>query len=1148
MLKARYIVLFFLLLSSLSWSQSSNLRRKELVFTGDTIRIDTLSIYTPSFVVLCNGKPLSKDRYHLDAASATFFLHSPCDTNLVFIYRVFSHDFSASYSAYDTLMVFKVEGDNNRNVYMQSAKQTATDIFGNSSIKKSGSMSRGLTFGNAQDMGVNSSLNLELSGEIAPNLKVLAAVTDNNLPIQPDGNTSKLQEFDQVFIQLYNDRLKLIAGDFWINKPTGYFMNYKKRGQGLTLQYDFRNEKKIGWQTQVSGAMSKGKFNRQVIQGVEGNQGPYRLLGADNEPFIIILAGTERVYIDGRLLARGQENDYVINYNTSEITFTARQQITKDTRIVVEFQYSDQNYARTLIQTANEYSGAKFDFWLNGYSEQDAKNQTIQQDLSQREKMLLANLGDSIQFAYSYKIDSIGYLDNQVMYRLVDTLGYDSVLVHSVNPNLAVYRTTFQLVGTNRGDYVLQEYIAVGKVYKWVEPVNGVPQGNYIPARLIITPKQRQMVTSGARYRFTDRFAIETELAYTNNNINTFSKKDKKDDGGLGVRVKLNGNFDLKKKDSIVNWTVDTKVDFEVLDKNFNPIELYRSVEFDRDWNTRNKGYAGNQISTIAGANFKHKKRGNLNVEAQNYQIGSFYKGYKGRLSGEWAQNGFKAYWDGSFLGSFASESSTYLRHKIDVSKSFKWFKVGFKDDQERNVFLDEQRNLKANAYQFYDYQFYVENPDSLKTKFRVFFRERYDGVSNENKIEHAAKAQSLGGELKLLNIKNQRLNVLASYRSLKIADNNLINQKPENTLLSRIDYEFKLFKSAIQWNTFYEIGSGLEQRKEFLYVQVNTGQGIYTWIDYNGDGIKDLNEFEVAQYADQAAYIRVFTPSNQYVKTYSNEFNQSLSWRPERIWNKKKGFLGVLAKLSTQTRFRVNRKTSDFNGFNSFNPFYGRVQDTSLISTNYNFRNTVYINRTSTIFSLDWSIQNTRSKTLLASGFDSRVQFYHEMNGRWNITKKFILEIASQIGDNSSYADYTIGRNFEIKYFFIKPSFSYQPNTAFRITLLGRYQEKHNLPELGGQNAFISDLGVNIKFNQAQKGSLQAEFKLVSIVYDGIQNSALGYEMLESLRPGINYTWNLGYQRMLSKNLQMSLQYLGRKSEGNKVIHTAGMEVRAYF
>jgi hypothetical protein len=146
------------------------------------------------------------------------------------------------------------------------------------------------------------------------------------------------------------------------------------------------------------------------------------------------------------------------------------------------------------------------------------------------------------------------------------------------------------------------------------------------------------------------------------------------------------------------------------------------------------------------------------------------------------------------------------------------------------------------------------------------------------------------------------------------------------------------------------------------------------------------------------------------------------------------------------------------------------------------------------------------------------------------------------------SEADYTSNRNYNFDYYFLKPSLIYQPNTLFRISLDGRVSEKKNKANFGGELARIYDLGTTFKLNQAENGSLQGTFKMIKMQYNGNQNSALGFEMLEALKPGINYTWNLGYQRSISKNLQLSFQYNGRKSENNRVIHSAGMEVRAFF
>ena len=1144
----RYIFVIIVLFSvhlSLS-GQTSNQRTKKLSTDADTIQLDSLSIFPSSFVLICAGQQLSTSWYKLEHASAQLILLDKCADSLIVSYRVLPMNLSKVYAVRDTALIYS-ENEGPADKYLITTNYDVNDVFGGSTLNKNGSISRGITFGNNQDLGVNSTLNLELSGEISPNLKLLASLSDDNLPIQPDGNTNKLQEFDQIFIQLYNDRFKTIAGDFWLYKPQGYFMNYRKRAQGLTTEYRWTDDTLKVWKTQVSGALSKGKFHRQIIQGVEGNQGPYRLKGAENEPFITILAGTERVFIDGKQLNRGQEFDYVINYNSSEIVFTSRFLITKDSRIVVEFQYSDLNYARSLVQTSTTYQSEKLNFWINAYSEQDAKNQTLQQELTFSQKQLLSSIGDSLELARTNSIDSVGYFENQVMYDLIDSLGFDSVLLYSVNPDFAMYRAVFTFVGSGKGDYVFSNLNALGKVYKWVQPIGGVSQGDYVPSRLIITPKQKQMVSSGFSYLISKKLKVETEFAYTKNDINTFSKMNSDDDVGYSNRSRLIGVIPLS-KDSLPSWELEAKLELEALNQHFSPIEQYRAVEFDRDWNTRNKGFSGYQISSIAGANFKNRSYGNINLEGQQYTIGNEYSGLRTATNGNWSQKGFRAKWDGSYLSSASERENEYLRHRIDMSQQLGKIRIGYIDDHEMNKFRGGTATLEPGSYQFFDYQFYIANGDSLKDQFKLFYRERFDKISDSTTLRNAAKAQTAGGEIKIVRLKDQTLNIVTSYRQLKILDNTLIQQAPENSLLGRLDYELRAFKGALTFSNFYEIGSGLEQKREFQYIQVNDGQGIYTWIDYNSDGIKDLNEFEIAQFVDQASYIRVFTPSNDYVKTYSNELNQSIYWRPERIWARKKGVLKFLSRFSDQARVRINRKTTQFGGIDAFNPFSTQIRDTNLISTGSNLRNTVFFNRTSAVFSAEHSYQDVRGKTLLATGFDSRTSTFHELSFRWNIQTIFSIETKGQIGTKAADADYTSGRNYSIAYYYAQPSLIFQPTTSYRITLDGKYSEKENGVELGGEKAKVAELGTTFKYNQAEKGSLQGAFKIVQIEFNGNEYSALGFEMLEGLRTGTNFTWNLSYQRSISKNLQLNFQYNGRKSENSRPIHSGGMEIRAFF
>jgi hypothetical protein len=1175
--KSIVVIVLILMAAGLRAQVSNASRTKQLLPLSDTIRVDSLSLVPGSFIIRKpDGELLDTSYYRLNYASGLLYLNrkkmkadSISADSLKTDYHTFPFLFSEETKHKDAKRI-RADLSGAVNPFNYDIESRNDDIFKMDGLNKSGSISRGITFGNNQDVVVNSNLNLQLSGHLSNNIDILMAATDNNIPVQPDGNTQQLQEFDKVFIQLSNASTKLIAGDFQMTRPAAYFMNFNKKAQGINFSTALKTnteehdaEKEGLYSTTISAAVSRGKFARNQIQGVESNQGPYRLRGAENEPFIIVLSGTEKVYVDGRLMDRGQENDYVINYNTSEITFTAKQLITKDKRIVVEFQYSDKNYARSLVHFGNDYEQGKLKLHVNVYSEQDSKNQPLQQELTIAQKKLLSRIGDTLALAVTPSYDSVPFSNSEVLYQKRDTTvagrTYVNVFVYSTNSDSAHYRVTFSNVGTGNGNYSQVSSSANGKVFQWVVPdtVTGRSRGSYEPVIQLVTPKKKQMLTVGAEYALNKNSRFSIEGAASNNDINTFSHANSEDDAGYALKLNFDNAYPLpssKTADSSKGPLVLlTNVNYEYVQNYFSPIERYRSVEFERDWNRKTTVQTDDQHIVAAAVGLSKKGLGAAGYRFSAFLEGNSYNATKHNANVNLASKGAKLFYDGSFLNSASSTNTNFYRHKSGVSQTVKWLTLGLRDEFEQNKFaLGRKDSLLSNSYRFWEWEGYAENSDTTKNRYGLNYKQRNDyAVKNDSgstSLDRSAFAESYGGFFDFIQNPDNQLKLNAAYRRLQIIDPALTIQKPDNTLLARIEYDVRLWKGVVYSSSYYEIGSGLEVKKEFSYIEVAAGQGVYTWIDYNSNGVKELNEFEVAVYADQATYIKVYTPTDNYIKTYTNQFSQSITLKPGVAWSNKKGFRKFISLFANQASYRVDRKSTENELAKAYDPFLAETNDSTLVTLNSAFRNTLFINQSGSAFGLDLTYQDVRNKALLTSGFDTRSNIYKEGKLRWNITRQLSFNLEYKDGIKSSKSQFFPSRNYSILYYEGTPKFNFQPNTAFRVSVSFRYTDKKNAGEYGGQRAILQDYGAEVKYNVLNKGSLNLKGDFIQIAYNGLENSSLSFEMLDALKPGQNITWGASYQRTLSNNLQLSITYDGRKSEGTKAVHIGGAQVRAYF
>jgi hypothetical protein len=330
---------------------------KEYLVQADSLKIDSLSINPGYFKIYDERNNLvQEDLFTVDYARASLQFKNPdyWKGKIVRVaYLPYPEFLTRNYSAFDKSLIVAKATDESQ-LYSAQANAGLKKNKPFDGLYTSGSLSRGVTIGSNQDAVVNSNFNLQIEGRLSEKVGIRASITDNEIPLQSGGFTQRLDEFDRVFIELYSDNWSLTAGDIDLINTDSYLMKFQKKISGVLVK---GNIDKPAGKTDffASGALVRGKFQSYKFNGLDGNQGPYKILGSDNQQFIIMISGSERVYANGVLLKRGENFDYTIDYNTGEITFTTIYTVSSNLRFTVEYQLSERNYTRFLT-----YDGVQF--------------------------------------------------------------------------------------------------------------------------------------------------------------------------------------------------------------------------------------------------------------------------------------------------------------------------------------------------------------------------------------------------------------------------------------------------------------------------------------------------------------------------------------------------------------------------------------------------------------------------------------------------------------------------------------------------------------------------------------------------------------------------------------------------------------------
>ncbi len=383
--------------------------------------------------------------------------------------------------------------------------------------------------GSNRDAVLRQGLDLAVRGKLSRDVELEAVLSDRDSPATPEGTSSELEELDKVFIRVTSPEAEATFGDLEVTQPSGEFARYERRLEGVHVIRD-RGGARLGG----LAANARGVYRTIEFYGLEGQQGPYRLGEITGIQTLGIVPGSEDVFLDGERLGRGQDRDYTIDYALGEITFTPRRPITFDSRITIDFELQSEEYRRRFTGGEAGYRdpdgrwGARALF----FSEQDDRASPRGFSLNEQEREILRLVGDDDPIGETFAATRVGLGNGDYVKVGADTS--DAAYFDWVGMGNGDWLVSFVRVGEGLGAYA-DSVLSDGAIaYIFV----GSGSGAFLPGRRLSRPESH-LVTDLQLDLDTERVTLQSELAASAKDENTFSPRDDTDNDGFAGSGRL---------------------------------------------------------------------------------------------------------------------------------------------------------------------------------------------------------------------------------------------------------------------------------------------------------------------------------------------------------------------------------------------------------------------------------------------------------------------------------------------------------------------------------------------------------------------------------------------------------------------------------
>lgn len=1111
---------------------------------SDTVRIDSgraLRRGVEYSVTYHNGS------IRLDSALIREFFHPgiPGSHTITVRYLHFPFTFPETYALRERIVRRDSVTNETMKIARPSASFSADDLFG-SGVQKNGSIFRGLTVGSNRDLTLSSGFRMQLAGKITSDIEITAALTDENTPIQPEGTTQTLQEFDKVFVELRGSNFASTMGDFMLELKGGEFSRLNRKLQGAQGEVNFRSGGSQG-SVLVAGAVSRGKFNTLQMNGLEAVQGPYRLTGRSGERDIIVVAGTEKVYVNGERMTRGENNDYVIDYSTGEVTFTTRRLITSASRLTFDYEYNDRQYSRSLFggQASVGLFDDKATIGFTFFREADDPNAPIDLSLPDSAQKVLAAAGaDPLKAVLpgAVRVDSGG------IYMAIDTVlaGGDTARIYRYAPgdSRSTYQVSFSYIGAGRGEYTRRQ----AGVFVW----QGKGAGDYLPVKTLPLPQSDQVMDLSLTLKPFESLAVNAEFARSSVSANRFSTLPGvvRDGGALNLTAVWN-----PRNISVGGLTIaglDVGLKERKVGSKFVPLDRTNEIEFSRLWGVdtladadeeireatlRVLPVAGISVGGSAGSN----NRGSL--QSSDRIAGDLSIRREGWPETQYTIDRVKS------SVSISGSNSSWVRQKGSIAQPIGLLTAGFSYEGEKREISAAASQVMAGSFAFdaFGPKLSANNVGPFVLSAELLWRADRQTAGSSLIPASRSSTQIYGARMKERGDFSTSLDVI--FRNMTYTrEFHALGNSDLQTILIRNTSRYAPLNRGIETDFYYETGTQRTSRLQRVFVRVPIGTGNYRYLgDLNNNGIADDSEFELTRF--DGDFIAVTVPTDQLFPIIDLKTSVRLRITPSRFVEKSSGLLnGFLRALTTETYVRIDEKSSEPD-----------VKKIYLLHFSSYLRDSTTIagSQVATQDFLFFDGQPAFSARLRLSKRDGLVDYSGgaERSHSTEQSARFRWQFGTEIGNQFDYvhksdrltAVVATPRARDIASDVGSFDISYRPEqrTEFGFKIdVGRSTDR--LPAL----PTVADLNTqSVRFVYAFPGSGQfrSEFSREEIALSRTL-TVIPYELTGGRVEGKTWIWRLGFEYRLTQFVQASASYDGRSEGGGSPVHTARAELRAFF